>query len=103
MVGCGGGGAVDGVSGVRGQADSGGAVPEYEGLGGVHAAASWEELYLEQRIQFWGLAGVRDNEVGLSGGDHGQGFDSDGVFCAIDRSAGKDGAGVGEKRGCGGI
>src|SRR5580693_1047097 len=98
-----GGGAVDGVPGVWGQADFGGTVSKHEGLGGVHATGSWGKIHLEQRFYIWRLAGVCDDGFGLPRGDDGQGFYRDGVFRAVDGAAGKDRGGVGEKRGSGGI
>src|SRR5215831_6731571 len=101
LGGCGGGAALDAVPDVWGQADSGGAVSKHESLGGVYAAGSGCEIHLEQWIQFWGLAGVCDDAIGLSGSNDGQGLPADGIFCTVDGPAGENGAGAGEKGGRG--
>ena len=85
------------------QASAGGAVPEHEGLGGIHAEASRRQIFVQHGIYVWGLAGVCDDGFGLSGSDDGQGFYPDGVFCEVDGIAGEDGGGAGEERRCSGV
>ena len=62
------------------------AVPEHGELGRVHAARAGDD-YLWTETSLRRLARLRDDALGLPGGDDGQGPDRDGVLRAFDRPA----------------